>query len=138
MAALAGERDYDPPEVTWPEPELEDGADPELSPPELELDPELLELPELPELELPELDEELPDLLLACWAEFACVLAELVPPGRVTATPAAAITPAAPAASVIVRSRDWFRSRAAIAAAGEPGLRGLGACAMVILRVVIR
>jgi hypothetical protein len=38
------QRDYDPPEVTWPEPELEDGADPVLSPPELELElePELL------------------------------------------------------------------------------------------------
>jgi len=124
--------------VTWPEPELAAGADPVLSPlePEFELEPDELELPEL---ELPELDdEELPDLLLARCTEFACVLAAPVPPGRVTATPAAAITPAAAAAIVIVRSRDWCRSRAAIAAAREPGRAGPGAGVMVILRAVIR
>jgi hypothetical protein len=106
-----------------------------LSPPELELEPELLLL----ELELPELDdEELPDLPLACCEEFACVLLALAPPGSATATPAAAITPAAPAVIVIVRSLDWCRSRAAIAASREPGRAALGGGVMVILRAVIR
>ncbi len=54
------------------------------------------------------------------------MLLALAPPGSVTATPAAAITPAAPAVIVIVRSLDWCRSRAAIAASREPGRAALG------------
>lgn len=59
-------------------------------------------------------------------------------PGSVMATPAAAITPAAPAATVIVRSLDWCRSLAAIAACRELGRAALGCGVIVILRAVIR
>ena len=36
--ALSAKHSYEPPDVTWPEPELADGADPVLRPPELELE----------------------------------------------------------------------------------------------------
>ena len=54
------------------------------------------------------------ELLAECCAVATCVLLEC-PAGSVTATPAVASTPAAPAASVIDRSLDWCRSLAAIA-----------------------
>jgi hypothetical protein len=95
--------------VTWPEPELEEGADPEERP------------PELPELELPELDEPEPDEL---WPEPEvcevpeCAAADwaLAPAGRTTATAPPARTLAAPMAAVTARSRPRFRSRASTAA----------------------
>jgi hypothetical protein len=113
--------------VTWLEPELADGAVPELSPLELEL-LELFELADL-ERELPEPEDfalELPvDVELdECWAAAACA-----EPGSVTAMPAAASTLAAPAARVTARSRDWWRFLAAIAASRWLSLAG---CVMAI------
>lgn len=63
------ELDQEPPDVTWPAPELADGADEPWKPPleldELDLDePELLDVAplELPELELDELELPEPEL----------------------------------------------------------------------------
>jgi hypothetical protein len=93
----------EPPDVTWPEPELDDGAAEDFSP----LEPEVLEVePELPELVLLlgavlwDVDEE-----AAGWA-----LAALARP---TAMPPPARTLAAPMAAVTARSRPWARFRAA-------------------------
>jgi hypothetical protein len=104
--------------VTWPEPELDDGALDWLKPFELELLPELpelLELLELPELvELPDDFDDEPD---ECAEPEECCVVEAawLEPGRVTATAPAASTPAAPAAAVSRRSRRWFQFLAAIA-----------------------
>jgi hypothetical protein len=83
--AVSGGRDQEPPDVTWPEPELADGADEllrllELD--ELDLDePELLDvaLPELPELELAELELAEPEPEMTRLAAEAAS----VDPGRV-------------------------------------------------------
>jgi hypothetical protein len=93
--------------VTWLDPELEEGALPELSPLDVEL-----ELPDDDEdlLEL-EPDFDVDELLDECCAVAACDV-----PGSVTATPVAASTLAAPAAIVTDRNLERCRSRAAIAA----------------------
>jgi hypothetical protein len=104
----------EPPEVAWPEPELEPGLDDGL--------PRLLELPELVELELepdePELDEPelvlpelvLPELLLD---EFVPVEALLDEPGSASATAPAASTLATPTVAVVATTRPLARRRAA-------------------------
>jgi hypothetical protein len=100
--------------VTWPVPELDDGAEPDDRPPEAlaeEFDDELLE-PAEPELaaELPVLAElPVPDEEAAAdwWAEA----------GRVKATTPAAATPASPVTVVTARSRLRPASRAATACA---------------------
>jgi hypothetical protein len=113
----------DPPELTWPEPELDDGGLVVLSP----LEPvDVLELPELVDvLELPELvepvelldgafDDELDagrEVDACCPVEDACA-----EPGSVAAIAPAARTPVSPAVAVSVRIRCWFRSRAMTAA----------------------
>jgi hypothetical protein len=103
---------------------------PALSPPEVEL-----ELPDdcfgdeddCFEDELPEpLDAELAELPEEC-----CAVAARDAPGRVTATPAAASTLAAPAAIVTDRSLEWCRSRAAIAACRE--CRGLPSYSVIVI-----
>ena len=82
---------------------------PVLSPPDVE-EPELLD--DCFDDEPPEpVDAGEDELLAEC-----CAVAAWVAPGRVTATPVAASTLAAPAAIVTDRSLEWFRSRAAIAA----------------------
>jgi hypothetical protein len=109
----------EPPEVTWPEPELDDGAVVLLRPLE-RFEPELFELaefaledfePELPELAEPELAEPVDVELDEC-----CVVAARAEPGSVAPMAAAASTLPAPAASVTARSLDWCRFLAAIAA----------------------
>jgi hypothetical protein len=114
----------EPPEVAWPEPELEPGLDDGL--------PRLLELPELAELELepdePELDEPelvlpepvLPELALPELAlpvllldEFAPVEALLDEPGSASATAPAASTLATPTVAVVATTRPLARRRAA-------------------------
>jgi hypothetical protein len=95
---------HDPPEVTWPLPELDVGVEVgELSP----LDELLGELLDVPELELEcrvLLDAELEDVP---------VVEAVAAPGRTNATPPAAIRLAAVAETVAARSRDRPRSRAA-------------------------
>jgi hypothetical protein len=98
--------------VTWLEPELDDGAVPALSP----LEPELLELFELELLELLDPDDVELELPVEVELDEWWVVAACAEPGRVKPMPAAASTLAAPAARVTVRSRDWWRSLAAIAA----------------------
>jgi hypothetical protein len=124
----------EPPEVAWPEPELEPGLDDglprllelpelvELEPDEPELDDPVLEepepeledpelvLPELvpPELALPEL--AWPELLLD---EFVPVAALLDEPGRASATAPAASTLATPTVAVVATTRPLARWRAA-------------------------
>jgi hypothetical protein len=119
----------EPPEVAWPEPELEPGLDDGL--------PRLLELPELVELELepdePELDEPepvlpepvlpepvLPELALPELALPVLLLDEFVPvealldePGRASATAPAASTLATPTVAVVATTRPLARWRAA-------------------------
>jgi hypothetical protein len=104
--------------VAWlPPPELAAGAEPELKPPEseLELEPELLEL-EPVELELlPELEPE-PELELAeVEPDPLDVLALLVEPGRARASAPAVTTLATVTAVVVDRTLDRPRSRAATA-----------------------
>jgi hypothetical protein len=105
--------------VAWPPPlELEIGEEPELKPPELELElpePELLELePELPELELPELE---PELLEPELAELALdpldVLVVWVDPGRTRASAPAVTTLATVTVVVVDRTLARPRSLAA-------------------------
>jgi hypothetical protein len=106
----------EPPEVTCPDPELDDGAEEDCRP--LGLD--LLEL----ELELePEPLAELAEWLF--WlveaaedADWVCAAA-----GSPRAMPPPARTLAAPMATVTARSRPWPRSRAATAA--RTGLRSV-------------
>jgi hypothetical protein len=114
----------EPPEVAWPEPELEPGPDdglprlpelveldePELDEPEPELVPPELVLPELapPVLLLPEL--ALPELLLD---ECVPVEALLDEPGSVSATAPAASTLATPTVAVVATTRPLARWRAA-------------------------
>jgi hypothetical protein len=112
----------EPPEVAWPEPELEPGLDDglprllelpelvELEPDEPELDEPELVLPELalPELVLPEL--ALPVLLLD---EFVPVEALLDEPGSASATAPAASTLATPTVAVVATTRPLARRRAA-------------------------
>jgi hypothetical protein len=124
----------EPPEVAWPEPELEPGLDDgllrplelpelvELEPDEPELDDPVLAEPELeldepelvlPELALPELDEPelvLPELLLD---EFVPVEALLDEPGSASATAPAASTLATPTVAVVATTRPLARRRAA-------------------------
>jgi hypothetical protein len=109
----------EPPEVAWPEPELEPGLDDGL--------PRLLELPELAELELepdePELDEPelvLPELVLPELALPVLLLDEFVPvealldePGSASATAPAASTLATPTVAVVATTRPLARRRAA-------------------------
>jgi hypothetical protein len=116
--------------VAWlPPPELAAGAEPELKPPEselelLELEPELLELepvlepaelePELVELELlPELEPELE--LAEVEPDPLDVLALLVEPGKARASAPAVTTLATVTAVVVDRTLDRPRSRAATA-----------------------
>jgi hypothetical protein len=97
--------------VAWLPPELDEGAEPWLKPPELELP--VLELPvlELPVLvpELPELEPELvpvePELVLAAWVD----------PGSPKETAPATATPARPTVVVMERTRARPRSLAAMA-----------------------
>jgi hypothetical protein len=115
--------------VAWlPPPELAAGAEPELKPPESELEPELLELepePELVELEPVEL-EPLPELELLPEPEPELELAEVEPdpldvlallaePGRARASAPAVTTLATVTAVVVDRTLDRPRSRAATA-----------------------
>jgi hypothetical protein len=117
----------EPPEVAWPEPELEPGLDDglprllelpelvELEPDEPELDEPELVLPELalPELVLPELvlpELALPVLLLD---EFVPVEALLDEPGSASATAPAASTLATPTVAVVATTRPLARRRAA-------------------------
>jgi hypothetical protein len=118
--------------VAWlPPPELEAGAEPELKPPEselelLELEPELVPVelepvlepaelePELVELELlPELEPELE--LAEVEPDPLDVLALLVEPGRARASAPAVTTLATVTAVVVDRTLDRPRSRAATA-----------------------
>jgi hypothetical protein len=116
----------EPPEVAWPEPELEPGLDdglprlPALA--ELELDEPELVLPELepPELVLPELvppelepPEPVPPELLPLLDEFAPVEARLDEPGSASATAPAASTLATPTVAVVATTRPLARRRAA-------------------------
>ena len=95
--------------MTWPLPELDVGVEVgELRPP----DDELFDVPELDEL------FDVPELELACWELLApepedVPVAEAVAPGRVNATPPAAIRLAAVAETVAARSRARPRSLAA-------------------------
>jgi len=113
--------------VAWlPPPELAAGVEPELKPPEselelLELEPELLpvelepvELEPLPELELlPELEPELE--LAEVEPDPLDVLALLVAPGRARASAPAVTTLATVTAVVVDRILDRPRFRAATA-----------------------
>jgi hypothetical protein len=114
----------EPPEVAWPEPELEPGLDDGL-PRLLEL-PELVELelePDEPELDEPELDEPepvLPELALPELALPVLLLDEFVPvealldePGSASATAPAASTLATPTVAVVATTRPLARRRAA-------------------------
>jgi len=113
--------------VTWPLPELDVGV--EVG--ELRLpDEELFDVPELDELfDVPELDEffDVPELDDACRVLLDAEpgdVAAVAAPGRVKATPPAAIRLAAVAETVAARSRDRPRSLAA-APAGVLCLRWL-------------
>ena len=113
--------------MAWlPPPELAAGVEPELKPPEselelLELEPELLpvelepvELEPLPELELlPELEPELE--LAEVEPDPLDVLALLVEPGRARASAPAVTTLATVTAVVVDRTLDRPRFRAATA-----------------------
>jgi hypothetical protein len=94
---------HEPPEVTWPLPELDVGVEVGELRPLDELLEELLELPELAEWRvLPEAElEDVP------------VVEAVAAPGRANASPPAAIRLAAVAETVAARSRDRPRSRAA-------------------------
>jgi hypothetical protein len=128
---------HEPPEVAWPEPELEVGLEAgllrplelpelvELEPDESELDePESeLEEPELdePELELEELVEPALDVLeLADFCAFVLVEAPAAP-GRDNATAPAASTLASPTVAVVVTARPLARRRAATPRATASG-----------------
>jgi hypothetical protein len=85
-------------------------------------------VPELPEPELAELDDLLDELPeadpLAIPAELPRVDVACADPGRLKATPAAASTPARPAAAVIVRTLARLRSLAAICCVRPPARGG--------------
>lgn len=104
---------YEPPLVTWPPPEPEEGAEPELRP-----EPELA----LCEVDLWVVELELEPLLawvVECWADWWWVADEdwaLAAPGRTRATAPPATMLAAPMAAVTARIRPWSRSLAAMAA----------------------
>jgi hypothetical protein len=120
-------RHQEPPDVAWPEPELDVGVDAGLLRPLLEL--ELLELFEL--LELLELEPDVPDVpdvpeLLEPEPVLPVLVPELldvelvdeallVVPGSTSATAPAASTLAAPTAAVVVLIRPRPRRRAATA-----------------------
>jgi hypothetical protein len=95
--------------VTWPDPELLDGADEPCRP---VLDDELLELDDLRALA--------PVCAVVVWWLAAVVC---VDPGRLAATPPAATRLARPAAAVTVRILARLRSLAAVCAAW-PARRG--------------
>jgi hypothetical protein len=97
---------HEPPEVTWPLPELDAGA--EVG--ELRPDDELFDAPE-PD-DVPELDAAC-RVLLDAEPEDALVV-EAVAPGRASATPPAAIRLAAVAVTVAARNRARPRSLAAV------------------------
>jgi hypothetical protein len=101
----------EPPEVAWPEPELEPGPDNGL--------PRPLELPELAELELDEPELALPELALPELPldEFVPVEALLDELGRVSATAPATSTLATPTVAVVATTRPLARRRAATARA---------------------
>jgi hypothetical protein len=125
---------HEPPEVAWPEPELDDGLEDGLLRP-LELDDPLLELfevldplepleplellPEVPELDELELEPDVPELVLPVLDELPDLteLAELLvaDPGRASATAPAASTLATPTVAVVVVIRPLARRRAATA-----------------------
>jgi hypothetical protein len=96
----------EPPEVAWPEPELEPG-----------LDDGLPRLPALAELELDEPELVLPELVLPelvpLLDEFAPVEARLDEPGSASATAPAASTLATPTVAVVATTRPLARRRAA-------------------------
>jgi hypothetical protein len=98
---------HEPPEVTWPPPELDVGVDVGELRPLDELLEEPLDVPELDELELE--CRALPEAEL----EDVPVVAAVAAPGRTNASPPAAIRLAAVAETVAARSRDRPRSRAA-------------------------
>jgi hypothetical protein len=98
---------HEPPEVTWPLPELDVGDEAGELRPLDELLEELLDVPELDELELE------CRVLLEAELEDVPVVAAVAAPGRTNASPPAAIRLAAVAETVAVRSRDRPRSRAA-------------------------
>jgi hypothetical protein len=139
----------EPPDVTWLPPELDDGAEPELKPLELELELELLELEPLElELELepveleplepepdevepepvdPELeDEPEPPELPEDAVEEEVVLC--VDPGRASATRPAAAT----LATVVVADRTLARPRSLSAMARRTRSR----CALLIYPIL--
>jgi hypothetical protein len=98
---------HEPPEVTWPLPELDVGVEVgELRPP----DDELFEVPELDDA--PELDVAC-RVLLAAEPEDVPAVEAVAAPGSVNATPPAAIRLAAVAETVAARSRARPRSLAA-------------------------
>jgi hypothetical protein len=122
---------HEPPEVAWPEPELDDGLEDGLLRP-LELDDPLLELfevldplepleplellPEVPELDELELEPDDPELVLPVLDELPEVAELLVAdPGRASATAPAASTLATPTVAVVVVIRPLARRRAATA-----------------------
>jgi hypothetical protein len=103
---------HEPPDVTWPPPELDAGVvDGELSPLDDELPDDELPVEELPDvpLEVPELAEEPEEacpVLLAAEPDEAWWVA----PGRLNATAPAATRLAAAAETVTARSRAMPRS----------------------------
>jgi hypothetical protein len=99
---------HEPPEVTWPLPEPDAGAEPgELRP----LDDELFEEPDVPvPLDVPEL-AEVPEPEVDCRVLLAELEDACVAPGRPNATAPAAIRLAAAAETVTARSRARPRSR---------------------------
>jgi hypothetical protein len=123
---------HEPPEVAWPEPELEVGLEAGLLRP-LEL-PELVELePDEPELDEPESELEEPELELEELVEPALDVLELADfcafvlveapaaPGRDNATAPAASTLASPTVAVVVTARPLARRRAATPRATASG-----------------
>jgi hypothetical protein len=103
---MLGGSGQEPPDVTCPDPELDDGGAALLKP------LELLEDCEPDELPAPADVADLPaEPLTACCAAAACA-----EPGSMTLIPAAATALATPAAAVTARSLDTFRSLAATAA----------------------
>ena len=99
--------------MTWPLPELDVGVEVGELRPLDELLEELLDEPELDELfDVPGLEDEC-RVLLDAELEDVPVADAVAAPGRMNATPPAAIRLAAAAETVAARSRDRPRSRAA-------------------------
>jgi hypothetical protein len=105
-------RGQEPPDVTWPEPELDDGGGAEFRPVELEPELPVLERPEPEVLLLPAVLCDVPDVpdVAAGWALAALARpAAMPPPARTLAAPMVAVTARS-------RARPRTRSRAAVAA----------------------